>query len=248
MDRRKILLVLAAVIAALGTLLVFLYVQGADERAQEDVEAVEVLKAVKEIQPGEEFDDAADAGKFERAEVPRDQVLPGAVASLDDLKGLRATARVFPGEQVTTSKFGSGAVENESLAIPEGMMAISVNLTDAARVAGFVNPGAEVIIFATEADPDEREPTWSGTLIPRVKVIGVGASSTITSTRTNSKGDQVTEEVPRTLITLAVTQEQATRLQFASFETELAFGLLTDDSKVGDGPVIGKRNFFPKAP
>src|SRR5690606_1249627 len=65
MDRRKILLVLAAVIAALGTLLVFLYVQGADDRAKKDIEAVEILTAVETIEPGETFDDAAAAGKFE---------------------------------------------------------------------------------------------------------------------------------------------------------------------------------------
>src|SRR3546814_2594771 len=53
MDRRKILLVLAAVIAALGTLLVFLYVQGADDRAKEDIEAVEVLKVIKPIRSEE---------------------------------------------------------------------------------------------------------------------------------------------------------------------------------------------------
>src|SRR3546814_6883375 len=63
MDRRKILLVLAAVIAALGTLLVFLYVQGADDRAKEDIEAVEVLKVIKPIEAGETFDDAQAAGK-----------------------------------------------------------------------------------------------------------------------------------------------------------------------------------------
>ena len=47
MDRRRVLLVVAAIIAALGTLLVFLYVRGADDRANQKYHAVQVLKAVK---------------------------------------------------------------------------------------------------------------------------------------------------------------------------------------------------------
>ena len=42
----------AAVIAALGTLLVFLYVRGADTRADERYEAVQVLRVVKPIDRG----------------------------------------------------------------------------------------------------------------------------------------------------------------------------------------------------
>lgn len=246
MDRRKILLVLAAVIAALGTLLVFLYVQGADERAKEDIEAVEVLQAVEEIQPGEAFDDAMTAGKIATTEVPKDQVLPGAQSGTESLSGLRATARIFPDEQITSNKFGSGAVESTTLAIPEGMMAVSVNLTDPARVAGFVTPGSEVAVFFTE-EAGTDQPEYTGTLLQRVLVLGVGTTSTITTTSTNDDGESVTEQLPRTLMTLALTQEQATRVIFASHDGELAFGLLNEDSEVAPGPVVKQDNFFPRA-
>ncbi|WP_235737503.1 Flp pilus assembly protein CpaB [Nocardioides alcanivorans] len=244
MDRRKILLVLAAVIAALGTLLVFLYVQGADDRAKEDIEAVDVLQAVEDIDAGENFDDAVTAGKIKTVEVPKDQILPGAQADTQSLSGLRATTRLFAGEQVTSNKFGSGAVESGTLAIPEGLMAISVNLTDPARVAGFVNPGSEVTIFFTE-EIDNNQPEYTATLLQRVLVLGVGTTSTITTTSTNESGESVTEELPRTLMTLAVTQEQATRIIFGSHDGELAFGLLNEDSEVDNGPVVKQDNFLP---
>ena len=64
MDRRKVLLVVAAVIAALGTLLVFLYVRGADTRADAQYGAVTVLRATKQIAPGETVAAAQAAGKF----------------------------------------------------------------------------------------------------------------------------------------------------------------------------------------
>ncbi len=248
MDRRKILLVLAAVIAALGTLLVFLYVQGADDRAKEDIEAVEILTAVETIEPGETFDDAAAAGKFEPVEVPKDQVLDGAQTSLQGLSGLRATTRIYAGEQVTSNKFGGvdTSIQNESLAIPEGKMAISVNLTDPARVAGFVTPGSEVTLFVTTLDPQDN-PIYTGTVLQRVTVLGVGTTSTITTTSTSQDGDSVSEQLPRTLMTLAVSQAEATRITFGSHLGELSFGLLTEDSEVNAGPIVKNPNFFPRA-
>lgn len=247
MDRRKILLVLAAVIAALGTLLVFLYVQGADERAKEDIEAVEVLAAVETIEPGETFDDAAAAGKFAPVEVPKDQVLDGAQTNLQGLSGLRATTKIFAGEQITSNKFGGmdTSIQNQNLAIPKGKMAISVNLTDPARVAGFVTPGSEVTLFVTKMDASGN-PEYTGTLLQRVTVLGVGTTSTISTTTTTSEGT-VSEELPRTLMTLAVNQNEASRITFGSHLGELSFGLLTEDSEVGPGPIVKQPNFFPRA-
>ena len=62
MGRRTILLIVAALIAALGSAMVFLYVRGADDRATEAQAPVNVLKAVAQINPGETLDQAQAAG------------------------------------------------------------------------------------------------------------------------------------------------------------------------------------------
>ena len=144
MGRRKILLPLAAVIAAVGTLMVFLYVQGAEGRAADKYDAVEVLRVVKPIEPGEKFDDAARESKFQLQTVARDQVLSGSQTDLTSLSGTVATQKLFAGEQVIADKWGAVAEAASALTIPKDMLAISVNLTDPGRVAGFVNPGSEV--------------------------------------------------------------------------------------------------------
>ena len=84
MDRRKALLAVAAVIAALGTLLVFLYVRGADTRADQRYGAVEVLRVVKQIAPGETVEAAQAAGKLETGSVPQKDLLPNALTGTDD--------------------------------------------------------------------------------------------------------------------------------------------------------------------
>lgn len=247
MNRRKIMLVLAAMIAAFGTLLVFLYVQGAEARAKEKFESVEVLRAVQPIDAGEKFDDAQAAGKFELQDVPADQVLPNAQDELGTLSGKVATTKIFPGEQIISDKWGGEAnVTSTVLAIPGDMVAISVNLTDPARVAGFVNPGSEVALIMNGVHAQTQEP-FSRLLLERVKVLGVGTTSTLTTTKTTEEGEeteQVTEELPRTLMTLAVTQAQAERILYASGNGELSFALLTEKSKIAKSGPVTAENLF----
>ena len=53
MARRSVLLIVAVLIAALGTAMILLYVQGIDDRAAEGQELVEVLTATAVIETGE---------------------------------------------------------------------------------------------------------------------------------------------------------------------------------------------------
>ncbi len=149
MDRRRILLIIAAVVAALGTLLVFVYVRSADARAQESVDAVQVLTVSQPIATGESYDDALIAGKIVPKGVARSMLLANVQTNPDALKGTVALQSLLPGEQVVTDKFGATAEAASPLGIPKGKMAMSVNLTDPDRVAGFVNPGSDVAIFVT---------------------------------------------------------------------------------------------------
>lgn len=250
MDRRRVLLVAAAVVAALGTVLVFLYVRGADNRAEERFETTEVLVATAQIERGERLADAATAGKLALQAVPQGQVLPGALVTTEGVDQQIALTVIYPGEQVVPQKLGDTAVEETRLNIPEqGDMAMSINLTDPARVAGFVNPGSEVAIFLTGSDPTTGAP-FSSVLLTRVTVIAVGSTTPVTTTTTTTEGQgqeggqQVVESLPRTLITLSVSQAQMQRVLLAQQQGELSFALLTDDSKVTLAPATTVDNLL----
>ena len=243
MGRRKILLPLAALIAAVGTLMVFMYVQGAEGRAAEKYDAVQVLRVVKPIVPGEKFDDAARASKFQLQTVARDQVLEGSQTDLTGLSGKVATQNLYAGEQVTENKWGDTAVAASDLTIPKGMQAISVNLTDPGRVAGFVNPGAEVAIYVAGTRLSD-ETAFTRLLLPRVQVLGIGATGTTKSTKTNKSGEQTTEEIPQTLMTLALNQEDAQRVLYAATNGQLSVGLLTKDSGETKSDFTTEQNLF----
>src|SRR5680860_1787865 len=151
MGRRTVLLIVAALIAALGTSMVFLYVRGADNRAQAAQDPVQVLKAIAIINPGETLLGAQAAGKVALGVVPTEQVLAGAVNSTSTIGDAVALSTIYPNEQIISAKFGAPG-DQKVLTIPDGQIAISVNLTDTGRVAGFVTPGAEVAIFVSTTD------------------------------------------------------------------------------------------------
>ena len=78
-------------------------------------------------------------------------------------------------------KFGNNVAEAVSpLGIPEGKMAISVNLTDPDRVAGFVNPGSQVAVFLTGNDGQTGQP-FTRMLFDRVMVLGVGSTTPVST-------------------------------------------------------------------
>jgi pilus assembly protein CpaB len=236
MDRRKVLLLVAAVIAAIGTLLVFMYVRGADNRADQRYGAVTVLKAVKQINPGETAEAAQAAGKIESATVSQQDVLAGAINGLDPIAGKVANTSILPGEQIVSSKFGAAGASS-GLTIPKGKIAISITLSDPARVAGFVNPGDKVAIFMT-ANGSTR------LLLPNVQVIGAGTTTVTPTTTTDPNGAQSTEQLPKTLLTLGVSQDEAERVLYASANGDLAFGLLNNDSQIAASKGINAGNLF----
>ena len=241
MGRRTVLLIVAALIAALGSTMVFLYVRGADDRAKEAQAPVQVLKAIAQINPGETLEAAQAAGKLELGEVPREQVLPGAVNSIETLGSQVALSPVFPNEQIITGKFGSPG-DQDTLTLPDGKIAISVTLSDTGRGAGFVVPGDKVAIFMN-GDIGGGQ-TGVRLLEPEIEVVAVGATTVVSTTTTTGEGAQTTEQLPKTLFTLAVDQDQAEKIMLASTTGELSFAYLNDKSKVQTGPGTTSTNLF----
>ncbi|GAB3769829.1 pilus assembly protein CpaB [Nocardioides ginsengisegetis] len=251
MARRTILFCVAFVIAALGTTMVVLYVQGIDARATEGQALVEVLTATDVVKAGESVSDAESAGKFEKTRVVRDDVVEGALSSTTSIADEVALGTIYPGQQIIGQQFGS-AQTVDTLTIPDDKLAVSVELTDPARVAGFVYPGSSVAIFAS-ADPElykadgttQKLSPVTRLLLAQVEVIGVGDTS-VSPTTTTSKGSKTTEQIPRTILTIAVTQAQAEKVIYAARNGDLSFALRTAKSKVVDGPGVTARDIMPE--
>lgn len=244
MDRRKMMLAVAAVIAVLGVALVFVYARGADARAAEKFDTVEVLVAAKKINPGDSFDDALESGKFELTHVAKSQVLKGAGDQSDPFEGTVALTTIYPSEQLIPDKFG-GADEVEAgvtLPIPEGKIAISILVEDAGRVGYFVRPGAEVAIISTLIDRATQSPIVTRTLLDRVVVLASGDTSAITDTGTGE--EDASDDGIKQLLTIAVTQRQAEKVRFAEKAGQLSAALLSEASEVDPDGGVDVDNLF----
>lgn len=245
MERRKILLVVATVVAALGATLVFLYARGAENRAVAQFETVEVLSAAQRIERGESMDEALAAGKVTLEAVTVDEVLEGATSDDEAFVGQVALTTVYPGEQLLPVKFGAAdEVEStSSLPVPDGKVAIAVSLTDQGRVGSFTRPGSEVAIYLS-AVPEDGSPAYTRMLLPRVTVIGTGSTTQVQSTTTTADGQAVAEQLPNTLLTLAVDQREAEKVLFAQDAGTLSFALLPAEGELEDTGGVGAADLF----
>lgn len=242
MGRRTVLMLVAILVAALGSTLVFLYVQGINDRAIEKQNPVQVLTATDVINPGESLDDAQAAGKLALTDIAQANVLPGALTSTASIQGQLALTTIYKGEQILPEKFGTtAAAGGGALVIPKGKVALSVELSDYARVAGFVSPGSHVAIYvcvhALRTLPNDNFTsglTCQGVqiLLSDVEVLAAGATSLTTTTSTDSTGTSTTEQIPKTILTIAVDEQDSKRVVLADANSDLVFALMNDDSDI----------------
>lgn len=244
MDRRRLLLVVAAVVAALGVALVFVYARGAEARAADKYETVQVLTASQQIEPGESLDDALEGGKVQLSEVVRAQALEGADDDSDPLRGKVALTTIYPGEQLVPVKFG--ALEDVEAAavlpIPKGKVAISVLVSDDGRVGRFIKTGAEVSVIATIVEQGGQV-GFTRMLLPRVTVLADGLKTFVPDGETSGEAEEDSQDIQR-LVTLALDQKEAEKVRFAEKAGELSIALLNDASKVKVGPETNLANLF----
>jgi pilus assembly protein CpaB len=242
MGRRSVLLVAALVAASLGTTMVFLYVNGVNDRAIAKQNPVSVLIAKKLIEPGTSVQDANDAAAFERKTISSDALVDGAVSATAGLAGKVALTTIYPGEQIIAQKFGNPG-DTSTLSVPAGKLAISLVMNDPAQAAGFVTAGNFVAIFWTGSVAKGGGQDQTQLLLPRVQVLAIGSKTTAPSDTTTTTG--TADTVPKTTLTIAVDQKDYQRVLFATTNGRLALGLLgkgfTPDLNV---PATTQSNLF----
>jgi pilus assembly protein CpaB len=256
-----VLIGVAVVLALLGTFAVYSYAHNADKRAVADGHAVQVLVATKRIAAGTTWADAVKSGNLEAQNLPAASAPSSALSSVTDPVAQNAVAQsdIAPGQVVLRESFGTPSSQTGVLAIPKGMVAVTVSLGTDQDVAGYVAPHSQVVIFVTSklklADNNKTTAaeTTAGddlsvtkTVLPRTLVI---ATSEAAPTNTVGKtGDTSANNNGSVLVTLAVTQQDAERLILAQHVGDLYLGLLSDSSKTTADPGVTNLGLFKPAP
>lgn len=266
MGRRIIAIVVAAVLALLGAVMVLLYARGADARAVEAASPRTVYVSSALIPAGTTVRDAVRLNLLTQTQVPAKGVPAGALSEVnDENSSLLAMTDILPGQYVLAAAFGDTPVGDKLIQVPAGMLAVSVALSDPARVGSFVTPGSDLTIFATHdevptgaakgddsagGDAAAATARVTSVLLDSVKVIGIGATPLQSGAAPQpvAEGEEpapAEEQGANFLVTLAVTPEQATKLVHAVNGYQLYAGLRGTEVKVDpkltidDGTVFG---------
>lgn len=266
MSRRILLIASTLLLAVVGAGAVLLYVGHADARAVAGKQAVTVLVAAKKVAAGTSAGDADRNGLLRSEVMPAETVPSDAVTDVGgDLAGLVASGDIQPGQLLLRPMFVAEQARAGGLALPDGTIAVSVAVTGAQRVAGYVRPGSKVAVFDTfnvlegsaghtpAGDGLQKQHQFDQAtrlLLASVEVVAIGQQTAATGDGSaKSSGalaaDNATGVTGDTvLVTVAVDQGQAEKLIHAAQTGAIYLALVTDSSKTAPGAGVDNRTVF----
>jgi pilus assembly protein CpaB len=194
--RRTLLLIASILVAALGTALIWLYVQGADTRAQADTSLVQVWVASKSANPGATMADVAPVPQ----QVPQ-QLAGNAIPNPAQVGSQQLVYGVTPGQILLGNMFS--AQPQTGVADKNGYVAITIS--DPHRVPALLKAGDRVAIYAI----GNGSGGTAGGKKPLVLVMPEAAVKTLgNTTQAGPNGSTV----PVTIVGFEVSPEDAARL------------------------------------
>ena len=163
MGRRAIAIIIAVIVAVLGAGAVVAYAQSADQRAVAGQQITTVYIAKKAVPEGMALKTALDQGLLGPEQVVAKGVPDGAMAKVDPAtSALVAQSAIAPGELILTDRFGAPKVVILAPVVPKGQIAVTVSLSDPARIAPLLKPGSHIVLYDTFNSRDPK----AGTLMP----------------------------------------------------------------------------------
>jgi pilus assembly protein CpaB len=262
MKHRGLTIALAVLLAVLGTAGVLAYVGHANARAIAGQQAVTVLIADKLIPSGTSAADAQRQGLLGSEKLPAASVPADALTAVTpDLTALVTSSEVQPGQLLLRPMLVTSTQVTGGLAIPAGMVAVSVLYCVPEAVAGNVHVGSQVAVFDTIVSGSSTmtaQPACAGPhqwlagdyastrlILPKVKVLAVGpasasgqGSSQSGSTALSGSGSGNSQNTE--LVTLAVNQSDAERLILLTQDGLPYLALVNDSSSLSvSNPGVG---------
>ncbi|MGH9329606.1 MAG: Flp pilus assembly protein CpaB, partial [Vicinamibacterales bacterium] len=149
---------------------------------------------------------------------PKGQVPEGTFARPEEILGRGLIVSVVRNEPILGAKLASKeAGAGLPPIIPTGMRAVSVRVNEVIGVAGYVLPGTRVDVLATGSPSRTNAETITKVVLQNIQVLTAGTRI--------ERDDKEGKPVQVTVVTMAVTPEQAERLALASTEGKIQLAL-----------------------
>lgn len=236
-------LVVSIALAAFGTIVLVGYVQGAHDKAAAGEPTVRVLVVTKVVPRGTKA--SALEGKIAVKDVPADEKVDGAVASVGALKGKVAATDLLPGEQVLAARFQAPEVLGRE-GVPKGLLEVTVRLSPERALGGVITPGDTVAVLSSfkpfdldtsgqpGVDASKKTPATTHVILHDVLVTKVQVSDAVKTAPVSKQPDDTTPDpAPKgdLLVTLAL---DATAVQRVVFTAE--YGTLWLSAEPSEAP------------
>ncbi len=220
-NRRTLIAAVAIVLAMAAFLGVYLYISGADKRAEKNVSLVKVLVANDTIARGTSGKDASNHGQLVLQSVPRDAVPPNIVADQAQVKDKYAAGAISPKQFITTDSFvsrsqaGGGAAAGQIQ--DKKNVAVSIQVGTDQAVGNQIAPGDRVNIMVLTEDTNVTPSVkYVSYLLQNAKLLAVGAQTTAAAPTTNSGGSAAAAPSGSGLLTFEATPVDALRIVSAA--------------------------------
>lgn len=231
MQRRIIAAVAAVVLAGIGAVLLYSYVNTAEARAMSKMDTTEVLVASKLIPAGTTGADLAPYVELKK--IPAVAVVPNALVNTAEIADLAATSDVQIGEQILASRFAApNTTATGGVAVPTDMQQFSVSIEAHKAVAAAIKPGDRVGLFFSGDDPVQKVKLTALT-VREVLVVNVQGASV-------GQTDGTAAPTGNVVLTLALRPAEATRVVYAAENAALYVALEPKDGGTGTYVVTQK--------
>lgn len=141
-------IVIAVGLALLAMMLTFFYVTNYKRSVQKGQSSVQVYVASKDLTAGSSGADLVKSHAFRVETIARNDVVPGAISSPDQVANLVLSGPVYAGEQVTLRRFSDAAAEGIRSQLKGTMRAVQVNGDPNQLLAGTLQAGDHVDLVA----------------------------------------------------------------------------------------------------
>ncbi|MET7602438.1 Flp pilus assembly protein CpaB [Streptomyces avermitilis] len=227
-QRRGVILLVLSVLCALGAFTgVLSVIRDVNSKVGPEVAAYRLRD---DIAPYKEL----SAGQFEKVSMPRRWLSRTAVTDLAQIRGKIAVTKLEKGSLLQTDMI----VDQPALAA--GQQEIAIMIDASTGVAGKINPGSRVNIYATFKAPSDKGKDQSKVIVENARVLDVGK---LTALDPGQSSDQrrrtASEAVP---ITFALDTADAQRVAYAeSFAEHVRLALVAGGSETTVPP--GDRSY-----
>jgi len=188
-SRRTLILVGAIVIGVIAALLIYNYVQGIDDRANNNAKLVDVYVAKSDIKRGTSGEIAASSKAIDQSQIPQQFKPATAITTTDQLAKKVALFDIPANSVIVDNMFvdpASSQITFRQRLTNKSYVAVSISTDSVHGVAGFLVAGDEVnmAIKETNAKPPD---TYTGLridevyqyLYQKVYIIAVGSSTVL---------------------------------------------------------------------